>query len=105
MLLATVLKLWDAVAHFTLPTPAARHNKPPKEERDGLGMSSSSEIEFLEPSDVVQGFCKVFGMCSIFPRMLTYWPAAVQSRFRGLKMMPPGIICSHYNAQAVIPMH
>ena len=43
MLVATVLKLWDAVAHFTLPTPAARHTKPPKEERDGLGMSGCLE--------------------------------------------------------------
>jgi hypothetical protein len=32
MLLATILKLWDAIAHFVLPTPAARHTKPPKEE-------------------------------------------------------------------------
>jgi len=34
MLLATILKLWDAIAHFVLPTPAARHTKPPKECED-----------------------------------------------------------------------
>eukprot|EP00438_Fugacium_kawagutii_P030658 Skav221864 [mRNA] locus=scaffold1175:443051:443677:+ [translate_table: standard] len=31
MLLATILKLWDACSHFALPTPAARHTKPPKD--------------------------------------------------------------------------
>lgn len=31
MLIATILKLWDAIAHFMLPTPTARHTKPPKE--------------------------------------------------------------------------
>eukprot|EP00913_Durusdinium_trenchii_P008544 g8023.t1 len=31
MLIATILKLWDAMAHFILPTPNARHTKPPKE--------------------------------------------------------------------------
>ncbi|CAJ1423541.1 unnamed protein product [Effrenium voratum] len=31
MLLATMLKLWDAIAHFLVPTPTIRQTKPPKE--------------------------------------------------------------------------
>eukprot|EP00439_Symbiodinium_sp_Y106_P008948 s10394_g1.t1 len=41
MLIATILKLWDAVAHAMLPTPTARQTKPPKGVR---GPASTSDI-------------------------------------------------------------
>ncbi|CAE8707729.1 unnamed protein product [Polarella glacialis] len=34
MLIATVLKLWDAFAHWSLPTPTVRQTPPPKEVHD-----------------------------------------------------------------------
>ncbi|CAE7734230.1 unnamed protein product, partial [Symbiodinium sp. CCMP2456] len=39
MLIATILKLWDAVAHATVPTPTARQTKPPK----GVRCSTSTK--------------------------------------------------------------